>query len=354
MTLLNLAKRVFGASVATAILVACASGFQRFAPTSSASLPSNIVQRVNWAVRLQDDVVARDAGGFASEPNPEKSWMAKIPKGTPLVYVSNIVTNDIYVYTYPRLALVGTLAGFFSHPQGECADKAGDVWIASTNRQQLLEFAHGGLDPIATLKETGYFPVGCSVSPTSGDLAVVNLKSNYGGPGSISIFKNASGNPTVFAYPDDIYLVYFDGYDSHGNLFFDGFDDSLTFQIAEIKDSNVTGLTLSGATINFPGAVVARGQSVNVEEQESPTGGSVMYQTTLSGTTLTVNAAAQFQNANDCAGTSLFGGKKSLKAICPNNDGSASTVNVYKYSRGGMPTKSVTTPSSPVGSVVSP
>ena len=66
--------------------------------------------------------------GIKAEPDRGMSPATK--KGT-LLYVSNSSSSDAYVavYTYPKLRLVGKLTGFTS-PEGECADAAGDVWVA--------------------------------------------------------------------------------------------------------------------------------------------------------------------------------------------------------------------------------
>ena len=59
----------------------------------------------------------------------------------------------------------------------------------------ILEFAHGGTQPIATLLGVRCeFPNGCSVDPTTGNLAVTNYSSNPAGPGSIAIYTGARGS----------------------------------------------------------------------------------------------------------------------------------------------------------------
>jgi hypothetical protein len=99
------------------------------------------------------------------------SWMAPDATRKNLLYISDVGTNDVYVYESLSLKLAGTLTGF-SEPQGECSDAAGNVWITNTNMSQIIEYAHGGTTPIATLSDPYEFPVGCAVDPRSGNLAV--------------------------------------------------------------------------------------------------------------------------------------------------------------------------------------
>ena len=60
-----------------------------------------------------------------------------------LLYVSDVGTFTVHVYTYPALKAAGTLTGF-DEPQGLCADSAGNVWVTNTNVYEMREYAHGG------------------------------------------------------------------------------------------------------------------------------------------------------------------------------------------------------------------
>ena len=70
----------------------------------------------------------------------------------------------------PRLKLTG-----FATPYGECVDEKGDVFILNFDGESIVEYAHGGTAPIATLNDPGEKPSGCSVNPATGDLAVTNF-----------------------------------------------------------------------------------------------------------------------------------------------------------------------------------
>jgi hypothetical protein len=72
----------------------------------------------------------------------------------------------------------------FNDPLGECIDKAGDVWIVNALAGQILEYAHGGTSPIATLSDSLYMAGFCSVSARTGDLAVASA--GISGSGGVS------------------------------------------------------------------------------------------------------------------------------------------------------------------------
>ncbi len=103
-----------------------------------------------------------------------------------LLYVSKY--DDVDVFSYPAGKRVGTLTGFQS-PGGLCVDKAGDVFVTNFGASNIVEYAHGGTKPIATLSDPYQEPDDCSVDPTTGNLAVANIG------GSVSIYEGARGHP---------------------------------------------------------------------------------------------------------------------------------------------------------------
>ena len=88
-------------------------------------------------------------------------------KSEDLIYTGR---EPIYVLSFPALKLVGTIdtrAGL-----GMCSNKNGDVFMTYPPGT-IVEYAHGGTQPIATLYLPGFYETwGCGVDPTSGDLAV--------------------------------------------------------------------------------------------------------------------------------------------------------------------------------------
>jgi hypothetical protein len=210
--------------------------------------------------------------------------MAPDAKKKNLLYVSNYFrysqysqpTIEVDVYNYnpdlrPPKKLLGKLTGF-GFPYGECTDKAGDVFVVDWAKADIVEYAHGGASPIATLNDPGYYPIGCSVDPTTGNLAVAN----FGGicltcspPGNVAIYQNASGSPTLYTYQSPAY--YFPpGYDNKGNLFVEIQTTAGQNLLAELPSggSSFTTISLSGWTINFPAGVMWDGSYVAGSDQE--------------------------------------------------------------------------------------
>jgi DNA-binding beta-propeller fold protein YncE len=259
------------------------------------------------------------------------SWMAPQATQQPLIYVSSVLTNDVYVYSYSTHQLVGTLTGF-NTPYGLCVDKSGDVWVANDGASQLLEYAHGGSSPIGTLSDTGEYPEGCAVDPATGNLAVANFSSKSGG-GNVAIYANAKGTPRTYTDPS-IVNYRFCGYDAKGNLFVDGVDTSSVFVLGELPkgSSSFTNIPVK-QTIEWPGGVQWDGKHVAVGDTDTvtvyqidPANGSVTGSTKLGG----ANYVDQFW-INGSVATR----KKARKArvIAPSQD--AGTLALYKYPAGG-------------------
>jgi hypothetical protein len=152
--------------------------------------------------------------------NRSGSWMLPEAKGEDLIYAYNTDSGNVYVVSYPKGKLVGTITGLET-PQGACVDNSGNVWIANYSINALIEYAHGGTEPIATLQEGGNAePQSCSVDPTSGDMAVTN---RY--PTAVAVFKNATGSPTMYKLDGFSYWGTCT-YDGSGNLFANDWADS--------------------------------------------------------------------------------------------------------------------------------
>jgi hypothetical protein len=279
-------------------------------------------------------------------PDQRQSWMAPDAKKKNLLYVSDASANDVYVYSYRTTKLKGTLTGF-NAPGGLCVDQAGDVFIANTSANDIVEYAHGGTSPIATLSDPGEYPVDCSVDPTSGNLAVTNLFSNSG-PGSVSIYPNASGTPTNYADPD-ISEMLFCGYDDHGNLFLDGLTNGNVFALAELPNgsSTFTNITLN-QSINYPGGVQWDGKYVALGDQDA----NVIYRLQITPSGAKVVGTVQLNDIPHPAQFWIEGRRDRSKVIVPDSE-SGGYVGFWRYPAGGTATKTITGFRAPVGSTVS-
>jgi hypothetical protein len=312
--------------MAVAILAGC-GGVGSFAGARSVGDPSTLVARGAIAG------IDVDRGTSWMQPNAAKGR---------LLYISDAGTNDVVVYRYPSGIEAGVLTGF-DEPQGECVDKAGNVWIANTLASNLLEYAHGGTTPIAKLADPGEYPVDCSVEKNDGTLAAANIFARKGRHprGSLSIYSDAIGSPTIVTSPS-FYLMYALAYDDNGNLFLDGRNDSDTFQFGELTSGSgtINPITLSGATINFPGGVAFAKRKLNIGDQT----GAVVYEATETGT---VTGSVPLSGSSDCVDFFIYG----RALICP--DAGNGDVETYKYPAGGSPIQVTTGLISPTGAAVS-
>jgi hypothetical protein len=166
---------------------------------------------------------------LAQDRAPGHSWMLKEAASQELVYVSEVGEYNnpgVYVYSYPQ----GKQVGFLQESSGEiyeglCADTNGNVWVVGwiTNGQAFYtEYAHGGSQPIQDIISVGD-PSGCSVDPSTGNLAVANyVDYNISGRrGDIAVWRPGSSKPIDY-YDNSIKYYYYCAYDDRGNLYADG------------------------------------------------------------------------------------------------------------------------------------
>jgi hypothetical protein len=330
MNVLRSAQYSVAASAAAAILVACNGGVSQVAPT-------------DWQTggRLS---TAQNGGTAVVRSHRGRSWMDPSAKTHSLLYVTDSGTNTVVVYSYPKLKVVGTLTGF-SNPQGDCIDKANDVWIVNTEASELIEYAHGGTTPLATLNDPHQYPVGCSFDPTSGNLAVSNFYGTSGPPGSVSVFKNASGSPTVYT-PPNFSVVYYLGYDRKGRLYLDGIDGGSGFLFASFNGTTFKSITFNHS-IGGPGAVQAIGNDVVVGDQTN--GANAAYRFAISGSTGKLAHTTPLTGAHDIVQFYILN-----KALVGGDfNPSGSTADRFKYPAGGTPIKTAFGLSAPIGAVIS-
>ena|ERR1700722_5713227 len=351
------ARYTLGIFAAISMLAGCSSGGSQIAPTGSIRLNAGAFGVNAQSLREQNQLMSHLAIAHRAHG---RSWMAPDAKKDNLVYISDgsgsSASNEVYVYSYPKGKLKGTLTDV-DNPQGMCVDKAGDVWVTdNSGTTGLTEFAHGGTAPIATLSDSGYFPDGCAIDPTTGNLAVTSLCTypNCGQGGDLAIYKNASGTPTTYSDPA-IRDYYFCGYDDNGNLFLDGATFHGTTQVDELpSDSgNLTEISVKFITIAYPGGVQWDGKDLAIGDQayEGSQAG-VIYRIKVKGSVgkpfgeTILNAETSQVNI----GQFWIDGKNVVAANF------ASPAGIWKYPAGGNPTKLFTgeAPYGPIGAVVSP
>jgi hypothetical protein len=306
-----------------ASLFSCARGIALCAgmalPTACASAPSGVP-----ALALQP-LEQRGAGGGD------------------LLYVSDTVSGDVYVLSYPQGVLQKTLIGF-TDPGGECTDSKGDVFVTSTGGSDVVEYAHGASKPAATLKDAGYFPIGCSVDPLTGNLAVTNFSTTGSGQGDVVIYKHAKGRPTGDYTDSKIENMLLCSYDDKGNLFLDGLGQGSAFEFAELRGggTSITNVALD-QTITTAGGVVWDGTYVAVGDQSD----NVIYRFAISGNKGTKVGSTTLGGAVEVFQFSIDGSR----VIGP--DAGAEDVGIWKYPKGGSALKTFTGFDAPIGTALS-
>jgi hypothetical protein len=258
-------------------------------------------------------------------------------RGRNLLYISKPFypgARDVYVYTYPGAKLVGLLGGL-GEPEGECVDKAGNVFIADVS--SVYEYAHGDTSPIAIINS----PDGagaCSIDLTSEKLAAT---SGTGSGAAVSIFgfKPQRGwrFPKILSVPG-MAEASFCGYDNKGNLFVDGVSSSHAFVIAELPrgDDSFTKITLN-QSITAPGQVQWDGKHLAVGD--SGVSPSIIYRFSIEG------------SSGIEVGSATLGGSKAVEqfwiqgntVIGPDYDFASTTgVGFWPYPRGGNVKQTIT------------
>ncbi|MBV9233132.1 MAG: hypothetical protein JO030_03750 [Candidatus Eremiobacteraeota bacterium] len=258
-------------------------------------------------------------------------------KNKDLLYISAAATGWVYVYTYPRGRLVGSMD--FVEPEGLCADRSGNIFVPDIQLDEIFEFAHGGSTPIQILQGVPYgAPLDCAVDPVTGNLAVTN-DSNF--PGNVAVYLNARGTPRRYtlprAYPK--YCTYNDG----GTLFVDGGDQGRS-ELAELPRgaNSFEKLSLHQKTgamgaVQWDGKYVALGD-INI---------NVVYRLRIEGLNTKVIGTAKLVGAKHVFQFWIQG----RRLIGP--DEYASDVGFWDYPAGGSATKTIGGVVDPAGSAVS-
>lgn len=280
--------------------------------------------------------------GFGVVPS-SRAPAAKAPGGPALLYVTDTVTSDVYVFSYPKGKLKQTLTGF-RDPAGECADSQGNVFITNTGANTIVEYAHGGTKPIATLKDPGFFPVGCSVDSKTGNLAVTNVPSNYSTPGNVVIYRHAKGRPRGNYTDPNISQFLLCGYDAQGNLFVDGQNASYASAFAELPAGGTKLVDVKlDQQIQIAGGIQWDGKYVAIGDQSNDT----IYQFSFDGTQGTKMGSTQLGGATEVFQFWIDGSR----VVGPDTYGS--DVGIWNYPAGGSPLKTIGGLYVPLGTVIS-
>jgi hypothetical protein len=251
----------------------------------------------------------------------------------PYQYISNFGAADVSVFDYPKSdKQIGSISGV-TGAGGECTNALFGTgkktfWIAGSNG--LAEFKVGGSSPILMIP--GAFG-SCAIDPATGDLAATSSS-------GVIIFRHARVKGKV--YGSGLIEAFFLGYDNKSNLFLDGFNSGGAFALAELPKGSKSFETLTGPSVEFPGAVQFDGKYITVNDQEAHT----INGYTCSGTSCTLKQTVSLTGAGDCDQTWIAKGY----VICP--DAGNNDAEIFKYPAGGSILKTLTGSfSEPLGAV---
>ncbi|MBV8067239.1 MAG: hypothetical protein JO113_04620 [Candidatus Eremiobacteraeota bacterium] len=290
----------------------------------------------------------------AVPPAPNVASMTQVARRShSLLYVSDLQHFEVYVYTFPSLALQYTLKGF-NEPEGLCADRSGNVWIANTGNNNMLEYAHGGTSPIASLGDPTGYPVGCAVDPLTGNLAVTNFY-DFSGGGSVLIYDRARGLPHIYANKTQ-YYYYFAGYDGAGDLYVSGTTSKHVYVLAVLprRRRAMSLVTISGAKLYVPGTVAWNSSTLVLGDQQCQNKQtSCLYALSVAGRTARVTGTTPLRGSCDVVqawvgATQIAAGDDA--AYCAHG---TSSVDIWSYPGGGSPRGHASGPGIPVGATVS-
>jgi hypothetical protein len=306
-------------SVAAALLAAC-GGPQP--PAASVALTQSSVIPTN-AVR-----------GGSRQPAKAKRTLLYATGGC----------SGVCVIAYPSGDVEGSISAPATQP---CSNSSGDVFVTAYPNElqsEVLEYAHGGTTPIATLTIPGQsIAGGCAVDPTTGDLAVPYLCPDCSrGPG-IAIFPQSQGTPTIY---QTAFLPLFCGYDDDGNLFVDSFSPTNAKDVgfAELMKGSqsfsylTTPVSLQGT--GNPWRMQWDGKYMTYEAVGSANDswGVTIYRLEFAGSTTTVVGQTHFRGVTRFAGQSwIHGNKVFIPYGVRGNGATHPKIGVWDYPAGGKP-----------------
>ncbi len=298
--------------------------------------------------------------------NHGKSWVLPDAGKQWLLYVSDGSSGTVDIYDYRARAgkLYGQITGF-SAPYGQCVDHSGNVYIADLGAAKIYEFAHGGTTPIATATDSYGYPIGCSVDPTTGNVAVSDFYGPNYGPGGIDIFSGGLSGIQTNNADSNLSQAWPGGYDPNGNLYVEGTNASFASTFVELPAGSSKFRPLNGLTIGFPAAVQWDGSYIAATDQGYQGGyTTAINRVTVSGSAVTVvrttvltDTCDGSNNYMDASQPFIGGTTRKQNTVVAGNLDCLNEMHFWNYAKGGNPHRSLPTnitPASPIGQSVSP
>jgi hypothetical protein len=253
-----------------------------------------------------------------------------------LLYASHSC-GGLCVFSYPRLKPVGSV----TIPSGTagylCSDTQGNVFVlpASSNGGTIYEYAHGGTTPIATLSDGasyGGVPRGCSVDPTTENLAVTNNGSSNGS--NIAIYVGGSGAPIVYQGGAKLANIGGCGYDDNGNLYIAGEDSGKHFSLAELENGSNSLSYLAGPQPSSFGHIQWVGGQMYMED---PGKDPQIYHISIDGSKFKFVGTTTFQGPKRLGQAWIY--KRKIVAPFSTRGAKYSHIGLWRFPAGGTSIK---------------
>ena len=255
--------------------------------------------------------------------------------------------GDIYAFS-PKGKVIAKIAGVSG---GLAGTKAGNFYVTNTSHNSILLYKSDYKTLLATLSDPNEFPVAVSYEETTGIVGVTNIVSTSNGPGTVSFYAEGKTTPCATVGNPTWARVYFDAFDSKGDLFVDGEDTSGKTVVGEIaggcKAKTIT-LLKAGNVIAFPGPVqVTKDDDIAVGDQ----GGAVYtYKPPVQDSLGAPIATTPLTGASDVMAFAFGSSGKDLWTA----DVGLGAADEYPYPVGGSPVFRITGLTGPDGIVVMP
>ena len=275
----------------------------------------------------------------SSVSGAQREWAASGIRTRDLLYVSH-KDGSLDFYTYPAGKLQGRLQDV--RADALCSDKNGDVFAPSGS--DVIEYAHGGTRPIATLRGSpGGAVQSCAVDPASGNLAVLGgVYLKFG----VAVYSNATGVPKTYGLSNaGVYSSC--TYDNQGNLFVESISHKAINLVELPKGANrFVSIAWNGHGATGAGSVQWDGQYLAISTPADTSSAATVFRYGVDGGRATLTGQTQVNGAGTLGRFSIYG----AQIVAPG----AAGIGVYDYPAGGNPTTFVKDDDGPQAVTVSP
>ena len=259
---------------------------------------------------------------------------AALGKGLTLLYVSEQANSDVYMVALPSGKLVGKLTGLDA-PTGDCVDKYGDVFVSSFYAGEVRAYAHGAKVAFRVLGDGLSQPYGCSVDPTTGNLAVSNwpIDSSEGG---IAVYYNAKGKAHHYYYGSaNEFDFWYCIYDNDGDLYAETSDGNSPIFVELAKGADkLRPVSLTPAIVGngVPPPFFWDGKYLAIAKP----GAGAIYQYRMSGSHGIRARVVTLDKASEIDGPFWIASNGAARTLyVPITENSVESVGVYRYPSGG-------------------